>query len=163
MTRVFNTDIEGRRAPFFTGILLGRDVQRQEIVGVDGWGKEKFQIPLGGDANRPVIFRAGNVFGNGMQSGDFAFVQGHILIVCTGYQLMALDTLKPAGGTGSRILWTKDLGDPSLLNGNLQSLIRQPAPWGGAPNSKSANDLWRRGAVRGAHFVFPTWTRRHRD
>jgi outer membrane protein assembly factor BamB/tetratricopeptide (TPR) repeat protein len=131
MTRVFSTQVEGKRGPFFSDVLLGRDLGRQEIVGVDGLGKEKFQIPLGGDANRLFAFRGGNIFGNNALVGDFAFVQGHILIVCTGYQVMALDTLKPVGISGSRILWTKDLGDPSLLNGNLQPLPRQPMPWGG--------------------------------
>ncbi len=62
MTRVFNTDIQGRRSPFFAGMQVGRDQQRQEIVGVDGWGKDKFQIPLG-EANRTMIFRAANPFG----------------------------------------------------------------------------------------------------
>ncbi|HTQ39949.1 MAG TPA: PQQ-binding-like beta-propeller repeat protein, partial [Pirellulales bacterium] len=128
---VFNTEIQGTREPFFSNVLLGRDLQHQEIVGVDGLGKNLFQISLA-DPNRMSMYRSNAI-------NDYAFVQGHILIVCTGYQVVGLDTLQTRGPSNP-VLWTKDLCDLSMANGNFQPPVRQPMPWGGVrrlPNQQS--------------------------
>jgi outer membrane protein assembly factor BamB len=144
--RVFNTEVQGNRGPFFSDILIGHDSARQEIVGVDGLGREKFQIPLAVDANRALGYRPNSMT-------DFAFVQGHILVVCTGYQVLGLDTLKPGGAAGNRVLWSKDLGDLSLANGNLQPWQPQSMPWGGQRRMQNGQAIFGDVAWCGEHTL----------
>jgi outer membrane protein assembly factor BamB len=141
-TRVFNTEIQGTRTPFFTHVLLGHDQQRQQILGVDSLGRDLFQISLA-DPTRMNAFRPNTM-------NDFAFVQGHVLVLCTGYQVIGLDTLR---SSGNRVLWTKDLADLSMMNGQMQQIIRQNMPWGGTRRLQTQQGLFGDVAMCGQHTL----------
>ncbi len=123
--RAFPMDLRGVREPFFQDVTVSFDQQRQDIVGRDGLGNERFRVSLNeggksrGYAPNPSL--------------NYAVSHGHLLVVCMGFQVFGIDTLRPSGTAGNRILWTHDLSDMSPQNpyGYNGLQVRQVAmPWG---------------------------------
>ena len=110
-----NIDLRGNPGPFFRDVALGYDSSRQEIFGRDASGQmERFAIRVEGQNPNQ------NPFGINQYADNFAFAQGHLLVVFAGYRLVALDTLIPASVSGDRVCWQKELCDPSQI-GELPS------------------------------------------
>jgi outer membrane protein assembly factor BamB/tetratricopeptide (TPR) repeat protein len=118
-----NIDMRGNAGPFFQDVALGYDPNRQEIFGRDASGQiERFAIRL--DRQNPTA----NLGGINQYSENFAFAQGHLLVVLAGYRLIALDTLIPASVSGDRACWEKELYDPSQIGPGAVAQVNQA--WG---------------------------------
>ena len=101
----------GNPGPFFDDSLVMLD-RHQSLSCVDGLGKERFRITVG-DPNARRNFLP---FNNPQLSTVAA--DGHVLMYSLGFQLMAFDTLRPAG-SAARPLWTQDLTEQLTgVNGN---------------------------------------------
>jgi outer membrane protein assembly factor BamB len=111
----------GDRGPFFQSITVLYDMQ-QQIVGRDGLGRAKFSIPLSEAGANRFAYQPMNPY--------FVSAKGHLLFANLGYQLLALDTLRPMNA-GSRVLWQQELVD--LSNNGFNSPIAIHSirlPWG---------------------------------
>jgi outer membrane protein assembly factor BamB/tetratricopeptide (TPR) repeat protein len=111
-----NIDVRGDSGPFFQDMAIAYDPSRQEIFGRDASGQiERFAIRL--DLQNPTA----NPFGGINQYAEnFAFADGHLLVVFAGYRLVALDTLIPPSVSGDRVCWEKGLYDPSQIGAVAQ-------------------------------------------
>ncbi len=124
INRLFPLEVRGARGPYFENMNVGYSPDTAQILGCDGLGKELFRVGLN-DSNPNIGFaQPPNL------AAASVMVQGHVLILSTGTQLMAIDTLKPAAGTNNRILWRKDIADAQTMNVYLQPAVAIQ-PWGG--------------------------------
>jgi outer membrane protein assembly factor BamB len=99
VSRLFSMELRGKPGPFFRDLTVAFSQDGQQIVGYDGLGKERFRLALN-DGNQVTTINN--------PLATYAMVQGHILIVSTGNQILGFDTLK----TGpNHFLWKKDLID----------------------------------------------------
>lgn len=113
-------DFHGDPGPFFHNVAVLYDSQKQEVFGRNGLGQaDRFAINLA-EPDR-------NINGFNQRNYCYAFAQGHLLALCSGYQVFGLDTLKGPDLPGSRVKWQRDLCDPSAMNGGV---MQQPMPWG---------------------------------
>ena len=124
MNRMFPLELRGNRGPYFQDVTVGFTPDNAQIIGYDGLGKEQFRVGLN-DNNQNI--------GYFQQPGGLAAsasAQGHVLIVSTGTQVIAIDTLKPPAGANNRVLWRKDLTDtPNIVMYPPPMIAAQP--WGG--------------------------------
>ena len=110
-------DIRGDQGPFFGGRQVLYDQQMYQILGRDEYGRESFRLML----NEAGAFRN---YGYGYNT-NHGVVAGHLLLVNTGYQVLAIDTLRNQAGGRQRVLWHVDLIDP------MQLQLQMMTGWGG--------------------------------
>jgi outer membrane protein assembly factor BamB len=105
-------DFRGPRGPFFDDLTIGYQQSGGELVARDGWGVERFRLSLN-DGQR--------AYNNVPVNLGCVSAYGHLLVLCTGNQVIGIDTLRSAEGTSGRILWRQDIGD-----GNGGNIIFDP-------------------------------------
>ncbi len=103
------------------------------LVAQDGLGVQRFRIPLTEQGARKNVANA-SVYNN--QAPTYVGVNGGLLLVTRGNQLMAVDTLRKGGvdnSSANRVLWTHDLNEQIGGFASNQSIISRsvPLPWGG--------------------------------
>ncbi|HEY2759578.1 MAG TPA: PQQ-binding-like beta-propeller repeat protein, partial [Pirellulales bacterium] len=114
-------ELRGEAGQFLKNVALNYDYQRQEVYGRDSIGKkDRFLVSLGD------VGHANNLFNP--ISEHYAFSHDHLLALSTGYQLFALDTLRPSsfGLPGNHIVWQRDLTDANMVNNNI---VYQQSSW----------------------------------
>lgn len=119
LARPMATELRGDTSPFFDGMSLAID-QRSAlaVVGRDAMGQERFRIQLNdsmsrGDYSDSVI--------------NFAETDGHLLILHYGYQIYAIDTLRPGG----RLLWQQRAVEPAFSSlGQVGRISPNTNTWG---------------------------------
>ncbi|HEY2840619.1 MAG TPA: PQQ-binding-like beta-propeller repeat protein [Pirellulales bacterium] len=99
----FPIPLVGPLGVFYEHMGIELDQQSQAIVGKDSFGRERWRVPLRDPAQNNLI-----VFPMLPQTSQ-ARVNGHLLLVSMGYQILAIDTLGGPGGEGARVLWRQDL------------------------------------------------------
>ncbi len=82
-----NIELRGPISPFFQDITLEVDLQRMELVERDGLGQERLRQPLNEGG------RIANFFGAANGLSYYASTNGHLIVVCLGTQVFAIDTL----------------------------------------------------------------------
>ncbi len=92
VNRLYPLEIRGSRQPFVQDITIGFSPESSQIVGYDGLGKERFRFGLN-DGNQNGVFQQGPNW----MAAAYATVCGHVLVVCTGSQAIAVDMLKSPG------------------------------------------------------------------
>lgn len=96
----FKLKMLGRRNPTreFSSIVIDQQ-QRYSAYGMDGYGNPEWTVSLGGD-RRSLMMNRGL---------SCARMDGPLLILSVGYQVMAIDTLSAKGGGSgkSAILWSQ--------------------------------------------------------
>jgi outer membrane protein assembly factor BamB len=120
-------DIRGDQGPFFAGRQVLYDQQMYQILGRDEYGRESFRLML----NEAGAFRN---YGYGYNT-NHGVVSGHLLLVNTGYQVLAIDTLRNQAGGRQRVLWHVDLIDP------MQLQLQMMTGWGGI-EFQAINNPW---------------------
>ncbi len=119
--------IEMRGSPgrFFqrSTVEIDTNVQQQTLVGRDGLGREQWRLAVK-DPNEA------NNFGF---AANYLRVDGHLILMSLGFQLVAIDTLGTPS-TRARRLWHQELNEPLPgLPRNIGINFRpMPMPWGGA-------------------------------
>jgi len=119
-------DIRGDRGPFLNGWSLEFAQQPgMMMIGRDRLGREQWRVGLAerNQQQNPFIFHP---------SPNHARIDGHLVVVTLGYQMMAIDTLGTTGREGPRVLWRQDLVDPSTrdMGGFNGRVVNKP--WGAA-------------------------------
>lgn len=99
--RSLTLDLRGSRNPFFEGVQIELDQPRQSLVARDGLGKEKWHVSLIERGER-------NAYGFN-PTLSHCRVDGHLLIVSVGFQLIAIDTLGASPDEPAKVLWRHDL------------------------------------------------------
>jgi len=99
----FAIPIVGPLGPFYEFMGVELDQQSQAIVGKDSIGRERWRVPLRDPSQNNLI-----VYPMNPQSSQ-ARVNGHVMLISMGYQILAVDTLGGVGGEGARVLWRQDL------------------------------------------------------
>lgn len=125
--RLIPLDWRQDRGPFFKQIEVGFHQNQNEIIGRDGLGNERFRVSLN-ENGRPRSYP--HLLNNIGQVTAF----NHILLVSTGSQLYAIDTLRSTAAPGSRVLWAQDLVDqPGGASYGYQNISQQQVKtfWGG--------------------------------
>jgi len=124
--RVFACEQRQRTGPALDGLAVFYDQARNAILVQDGSGNVMLNVSLG---NRRLA------------APDFSPAHfrmcGHLLVVCMGMEVLAIDTMRAIGAVGKptdAILWRHDLVRPNIT-GNMyhtQLQIQKLAhPWGG--------------------------------
>ncbi len=98
--------LEGPVEPFFEGVSVSVDQNfPQAIVGHDSYGGQRFYVPLdSSNAQRRDYFAN--------YRANHAVVSGHLLLISTGHQILAVDTLRRAGPGWENVLWRHDIIEP---------------------------------------------------
>ncbi|MFP6667223.1 MAG: PQQ-binding-like beta-propeller repeat protein [Pirellulales bacterium] len=126
----FKLNLLGRRNPTreYSSIVVDQQ-QRYTVYGMDGYGNPEWTVALGGDRRSLMMNR-------GLSCGR---MDGPLLILSVGYQVMAIDTLaaKSSDSGKSAVLWTQAVkqyvpGVPSRRGGysSTPSSSTDPPPWG---------------------------------
>jgi outer membrane protein assembly factor BamB len=117
--RLNSLDIVGARGPLLDGLrlLIAQDTQ-QHLVAEDEFGAELFRVVLNEQGARRysparTAYNAPSI--------NYASGYGGLLVLSTGAQLTAIDTLQ-GDSSASRILWTIDLSDQIGGLGAMQSI-----------------------------------------
>ncbi|MBI2825661.1 MAG: PQQ-binding-like beta-propeller repeat protein [Planctomycetia bacterium] len=123
MNRNFAITMVGPRSPFYDYMTVSLDHQQQALVGDDGFGRERWRVPLRDPAQN------NNVLNINPQM-NHARCSGHLLLVSLGYHMVAVDSLGGPGGEGAKILWRQDLFDnvPGGTNIGFGAQVIQ-VPW----------------------------------
>jgi outer membrane protein assembly factor BamB len=128
--RSFDLNMHGPAGPFFNETNVTLEVQQQTIVGQDGLGNERFRAVLHEPGSRRVYGWNGfNGFNN--PTLNYVSVNGNLLLLWMGYQVLAVDTLR-AGDAANRVIWTQDLNEQVPGVQVNQGLHQRPVnvPWG---------------------------------
>src|SRR5262249_2186168 len=101
-SRSMNLNIYGKKGPLFDGVNLSVmfDAQ-QHLVAEDGLGRLRFRVLLSEDGLRRVMaarpaYHVGSIC--------YAGVQGGLVVLSMGTQLMAIDTLRSGDSLANRVL-----------------------------------------------------------
>ncbi|HEY5315275.1 MAG TPA: PQQ-binding-like beta-propeller repeat protein, partial [Pirellulales bacterium] len=120
-------EVRGPKGPYYQRSSLELDHQQQSLVGRDGLGRERWRISL--------VDRMGDLAGRSNHAFDPAIsqarVDGHLMLVSLGVELVALDTIGTPGRQGPRVLWRQDLADTLPSSAPSQGQ-RVNLPWGPA-------------------------------
>jgi tetratricopeptide (TPR) repeat protein len=113
--------LEGRRGPFFDDRFLAIDQRQQRILGLDGLGREVWELPNNG---LNVYFNA---------TGLRARALNHLVLLASATQVLAVDTLGTPEDRKPRPIWRESLvegfsGDHNNAIGNVRQV---PLPGGG--------------------------------
>jgi outer membrane protein assembly factor BamB len=103
-------------------VEIDTNVQQQMLVGRDGLGREQWRLSL----------KDNNEANNFGFSANYLRVDGHLVLMSLGFQLVAIDTLGMPS-TRARVLWRQELNEPLAgLPRNIGINFRPMAmPWGG--------------------------------
>jgi len=120
-TLCFPVNLAGDLEPFYSRASVKLEYQQQSLVGKDGFGRDLWRVPV----NEPNQARS---FVNPQAS--HGRVSGHLLLVSTGFEVLAIDTLGGGSQESARILWRQDLVDnlAAMAGVGLQQQVVQ-APW----------------------------------
>ena len=92
---------------FFDDVNVSLDITQKMVVGRDGLGNERFRVSLAPNSQRmPFAF---NGLNGSNASLNYVSVNGNLLLLSLGYQLLAVDTLRTSSenanhATGARAL-----------------------------------------------------------
>jgi outer membrane protein assembly factor BamB len=130
MQRAIDLEIIGPSNPLFKDVTISYDMQ-QHLVAEDGLGEKRFRIPLSEQGGRRLNTINRNAYNAPVLS--YASVNGGLLVLSLGSQLVAVDTLRAGEGASNRVLWTQDLNDPIGGFPTNQGVLSRPVnlPWGG--------------------------------
>ncbi|MEX0866294.1 MAG: PQQ-binding-like beta-propeller repeat protein, partial [Pirellulales bacterium] len=102
--RTFGLRVYGQRDPLLADNTVLVDQQRQQsVVGLDDEGKHRWTVSLQNSGNyRGYFFNP---------SLSYARGDGHLLLLASGYQVVAIDTLRarPDGTDEDAIVWSDDV------------------------------------------------------
>jgi hypothetical protein len=118
------------REPFAMQLALEMDLSKQEVLVRDGFGRDRFRVALydpskAGRSNRVVNYG----------SLPWARAAGHIVLIQSGTQILAVDALSSERDGKGSVLWRQDLADILAESGATQ----QRPPQG--PNRRRPS-LW---------------------
>ncbi|MEX2139170.1 MAG: PQQ-binding-like beta-propeller repeat protein [Pirellulales bacterium] len=123
----WNVELRGQLGSFFAGRSVQFDQSMIQLVGRDELGQETFRLLL----NEAAQFR--NYFYG--YNTNYAVVDGHLLLINTGFQVLAINTLRQ-DNRAKAVVWREDLIDPVQLQmqqmrgfGGFQNAPRNN-PWG---------------------------------
>ena len=130
----WNVELRGKLGPFFLGRSVQFDQSMIQLVGRDELGHELFRLLL----NEAAQFR--NYYYG--YNTNYGVVDGHLLLINTGFQVLAINTLRPDNRTKA-VVWREDLIDPVQLQ--MQQMMgfggfqqdRRDNPWGEIRNEFS--------------------------
>lgn len=108
--------VSGR--PALHNLSIDADPAKGIIDGRDGLGNVQWRLPMVRPREGHSIFE----FLDGMNG---AVARGHLLVMMAGNWLVALDTRTPKNDGSARILWSRDLTDPSLAGRSAATPGRQ--------------------------------------
>jgi outer membrane protein assembly factor BamB len=128
-------EIRGPKGPYYARSSIELDMQQQSLIGRDGLGRERWRISL--------VDRSGDFSGrlnHGTNAISHARVDGHLMLVSLGTELVALDTIGTPGRQGPRVLWRHDLADtilsPVAIHGQPVNLPWNPRRFVATDNSR---------------------------
>jgi len=128
--RTIDLELVGPVSPLFRDVTVSYDVQ-QYLVAQDGLGERRFRIPLfeQGGRRAPAINR--NAYNAPALS--YASVNGGLIVMSLGNQILAVDTLRTGETSSNRVLWTEELNDPIGGFPGSQGVLSRPInlAWGG--------------------------------
>jgi hypothetical protein len=101
-TLTFPVSLSGDLEPFYTHTSVKLEYQQQTLVGKDGFGRDRWRVPI----NEPTQARSFHV----NPQSSHGRVNGHLL-VSTGFEVLAIDTLGGPSRDGAGVLWWQDLLD----------------------------------------------------
>jgi outer membrane protein assembly factor BamB len=122
----FVVKYDGDPGPFLGETVIQYDQNRRTITAHDGWGKERWNLPLAEPGQNIYINRA---------TAETS-VHGHLLLLSLGQKLVAIDTLGNGGARAPQRLWEQDLSGSTFdPNGNAIFLANGMMINGGIVNS----------------------------
>ncbi len=129
--RSFDLNIHGPAGPFFGEVNVTLEPQQQTIVGEDGLGNERFKAVLHEPGSNRRIYGWNGVNGFNNPALNYVSVNGNLLMLWMGHQVLAIDTLRSGEG-GSRVLWSQDLNEQVPGVQVHQGFHQRPVnvPWG---------------------------------
>jgi len=173
-----NLEIVGPVNPLFEDVSIAYDAQ-QYLVAQDGLGERRFRIPLFEQGGR----RAPNVNRNAYNAPalSYAGVNGGLMVLLLGNQVLAVDTMRLGETASNRVLWTEELNDNPGGYPTSQGVLTRPVnlAWGGVrfvPEDAFGRRLGSMGPVNDDGLAFqrlhdltcvdpltgkPIWTRRN--
>ncbi|MHB9044834.1 MAG: outer membrane protein assembly factor BamB family protein [Pirellulales bacterium] len=100
VARNFNVALRDDRGPFFSEATVEL-TEQSTVVGRDGLGRKRWSAPFldAAETRRGYGFNL-----NGANAG----VVGHLVVLSTGTELQAIDTLGTLHSGAARVLWTQD-------------------------------------------------------
>jgi outer membrane protein assembly factor BamB len=132
----WNVELRGDLGSFFEGQSVQFDQSMSQLIGRDELGAELFRVVL----NEAGQFRN---FGFGYNTNS-AVVDGHLLLVNTGFQVLAINTLR-SDSRSRRVLWHEDLADAAQLQmqqmmglGGVNARAAVRNPWGPTRNATAS-------------------------
>ncbi|MEX0676434.1 MAG: PQQ-binding-like beta-propeller repeat protein [Pirellulales bacterium] len=128
--RAANLEIIGPSGPLFENVSLSlTEDSRQYLIAEDGFGENRFHIPLTEQGMRRM--RNGRNAYNA-PSVNYGSVYGGLMVLSLGNQLIAVDTLRGGDASANRILWMEDLNDQIGGLATMQSIVPRPVnvKWG---------------------------------
>ena len=130
MQRTIDLEIVGPSNPLFEDVSILYDAQ-QHLVAQNELGEKRFRIPLFEQGGRRLTTINRNAYN--APALTYASVNGGLLVLSLGNQLVAVDTLRAGDGASNRVLWTQDLNDQAGGFTNNQGVLARPVnlPWGG--------------------------------
>jgi outer membrane protein assembly factor BamB/tetratricopeptide (TPR) repeat protein len=120
----WNVELRGGLGPFYQGKSVQLDQQMFQLVGRDELGRESFRLILNEASQYRSYFYGYN--------SNYAVVDGHLLIINTGFQVLAIDTLR-SDNRARAVIWREDLVDL------VQLQMQQMMGFGGVNNGQNNN------------------------
>ncbi|HTU27243.1 MAG TPA: PQQ-binding-like beta-propeller repeat protein, partial [Pirellulales bacterium] len=141
--RSFVLNSFGPVAPYFAGVTIALDPQQQSIVGHDAMGVERFKAQLSEPDPTHRGYWNGSGFNN-IPMLNYVRSNGNLVVMWTGQNVLAVDTLRP-GSNQKRVLWSpKPLTEqvPGLPSQGGYHQTPLNSPWGGLPGRLVAQDAY---------------------
>ncbi|HJS06821.1 MAG TPA: PQQ-binding-like beta-propeller repeat protein, partial [Pirellulales bacterium] len=120
----WNVELRGDLGPFFKGRSVQLDQSMFQLVGRDELGRESFRMTLNEASQYRNYFYGYNA--------NYAVVDGHLLVINTGFQVLAINTLRPENRARA-VVWREDLMDV------VQLQMQQMMGFGGFNNVQNQN------------------------
>ncbi len=151
----YSLPYRGSRGPFFADTTIRFDQNQRMILGRDGLGIRQWEASL----VEPGVRRYRLPFTQGLTHGR---VHGHLLLVSTGYKIMAVDTLDTGQDGKRKLLWSRqDLTDTSQYMAHFRripiQLVAQVQHFNLLSMSRNRQNAL--GPVTSRHVIF----QRHRN
>ncbi len=123
----FLVEYQGDPGPFYSGMTLRFDQTRTALLGYDGYGIKRVEVPLSDGGQRNIIGYNPNMTN--------AYALGHLLVLPISSTILGLDPAGLASGGGKPAqLWGQDLTDSGAdTTKNVLARVAGAAPVLGAP------------------------------